>query len=127
MAIKATIIGCGYVGKEVARLWQHQGLTVTATTTSPGRVEELQTVADRVQVLRGTDPGAVQDCLLDQQVVLVSVGSKRGANYEETYLGYGKDIGGGIAEYPGPASYLYEYLFCLWSTPWSSGDQKRRR
>lgn len=92
MAIKATIIGCGYVGKEVARLWQQQGLTVTATTTSPGRVEELQTVADRVRVLRGTDPGAVQDCLVDQQVVLVSVGSKRGANYEETYLGTAKTL-----------------------------------
>ena len=92
MSIKVAVIGCGYVGKEVARLWQQQGLTVTATTTSPGRVEELQTVADRVQVLRGTDPGALQDCLMDQQVVLVCVGSKRGANYEETYLGTAKTL-----------------------------------
>ncbi|MEA5466536.1 SDR family oxidoreductase [Leptothoe sp. PORK10 BA2] len=84
---KAAIIGCGYVGQEVARLWRRQGLTVTATTTSPERVEELRTVADRVLVLKGTDPEAVQDCLVDQQVVLVSVGPKRGANYGETYLG----------------------------------------
>ncbi len=90
--VKAAIIGCGYVGKEVARLWQQQGLTVTATTTRSERVEELQTVADRVQVLRGTDPGALQDCLMDQQVVLVCVGSKRGANYEETYLGTAKTL-----------------------------------
>ena len=89
---KVAIVGCGYVGKEVARLWQQQGLTVTATTTSPERVEELQTVADRVYVLKGTDPGALQDCLLDQQVVLVSVGSKRGANYAETYLGTAKTL-----------------------------------
>lgn len=92
MSIKVAIIGCGYVGKEVAHLWQQQGLTVTATTTSPERVEELQTVANRVQVLRGTDPGAVQDCLVDQQVVLVCVGSKRGANYKETYLGTAKTL-----------------------------------
>ena len=89
---KAAIIGCGYVGKEVARLWQQQGLTVTATTTSPERLEELQTVANRVHVLKGTDPGALQDCLTDQQVVLVCVGSKRGANYEETYLGTAKTL-----------------------------------
>ena len=92
MAIKAAIIGCGYVGQEVARLWRRQGLTVTATTTSPERVEALRTVADRVLVLKGTDPEAVQDCLLDQQVVLVSVGSKRGANYGETYLGTAKTL-----------------------------------
>lgn len=89
---KVAIIGCGYVGKEVARLWQQQGLTVTATTTSPERVEELQTVADRVRVLKGTDPEDLQDCLLDQQRVLVCVGSKRGANYEETYLGTAKTL-----------------------------------
>lgn len=89
---KVAIIGCGYVGKEVARLWRQQGLTVTVTTTSPERVEELQTVADRVRVLKGTDPEALQDCLLDQQRVLVCVGSKRGANYEETYLGTAKTL-----------------------------------
>ena len=90
--IKATIIGCGYVGKEVARLWQQQGLAVTATTTSPDRVDELATVADRVQVLRGSDPDALQDCLVDQQVVLLCVGSKRGVNYQETYLGTAKTL-----------------------------------
>lgn len=90
--LKAAIIGCGYVGQEVARLWQQQGFTVTATTTRSERVEELQTVADRVQVLKGTDPGALQDCLLDQQMVLVCVGSKRGVNYEETYLGTAKTL-----------------------------------
>lgn len=92
MGIKTVIIGCGYVGKEVARLWQQQGLIVTATTTSPERVEELQNVADQVHVLKGTDPDALQDCLVDQQVVLVSVGSKRGTSYAETYLGTAKTL-----------------------------------
>ncbi|MEO0869984.1 MAG: SDR family oxidoreductase [Cyanobacteria bacterium J06642_11] len=92
MSIKVAVIGCGYVGKEVARLWQQQGVTVTATTTSPERVEELQTVADRVRVLKGTDPGAIQDCLVDQEVALVCVGSKRGATYGETYLDTAKTL-----------------------------------
>lgn len=92
MSIKVAVIGCGYVGKEVAKLWQQQGLTVTVTTTSSARMDELKTVADRVRVLKGTDPGAVQDCLVGQDVVLVCVGSKRGANYEETYLGTAKTL-----------------------------------
>lgn len=82
----ATIIGCGYVGKEVAKCWQAQGLTVTATTTSPERISDLEAVANRVIVLKGTDLEALQDCLMDQHTVLVSVGSKRGANYKGTYL-----------------------------------------
>ena len=92
MIVKAAIIGCGYVGTEVARLWQQQGVTVTATTTRSERVEQLRPLADRVQVLQGTDPGALQDCLVDQQVALVCVGSKRGASYEETYLGTAKTL-----------------------------------
>ena len=90
--VKAAIIGCGYVGTEVARLWQQQGVTVTATTTRSERVEQLRPLADRVQVLQGTDPGALQDCLVDQQVALVCVGSKRGASYEDTYLGTAKNL-----------------------------------
>ncbi|MEM6253759.1 MAG: SDR family oxidoreductase [Cyanobacteria bacterium P01_D01_bin.156] len=92
MSIKVSVIGCGYVGKEVARRWQQQGLTVTATTTSLDRIDELQTVADRVLVVKGSDPGAVQDCLMDQDVVLVCVGSKRGTSYGETYLGTAKTL-----------------------------------
>ncbi|NEP63149.1 MAG: NAD-dependent epimerase/dehydratase family protein [Symploca sp. SIO2G7] len=89
---KVAIVGCGYVGTAVARLWQQQGLMVTVTTTSPGRVDALQTVADRVKVLKGTDPDALQDCLLDRQAVLLCVGSKRGAHYKETYLGTAKTL-----------------------------------
>ncbi|MEO0455767.1 MAG: SDR family oxidoreductase [Cyanobacteria bacterium P01_A01_bin.114] len=90
--IKATILGCGYVGKAVAKRLQHQGLMVTATTTSPERLAELNTVADRGVVLMGSDPGALHDCLSDQQVVLVCVGSKRGASYADTYLKTAKTL-----------------------------------
>ncbi|MEO1403183.1 MAG: SDR family oxidoreductase [Cyanobacteria bacterium J06635_1] len=89
---RATIIGCGYVGMAVAKCWRQQGLTVTATTTRPERIPELETVADRARVLIGSDPGALQDCLSDQQVVLVCVGSKRGTSYADTYLKTAKTL-----------------------------------
>jgi nucleoside-diphosphate-sugar epimerase len=84
--MKATILGCGYVGKEVARLWQGQGITVTATTTRPDRLAELSAIADRAVVLTGNDAAALTPCLSDQQVLLISVGAKRGSSYEQTYL-----------------------------------------
>ncbi|MEM9908271.1 MAG: SDR family oxidoreductase [Cyanobacteria bacterium P01_D01_bin.44] len=90
--LKATIIGCGYVGMAVAKCWRQQRLTVTATTTRPERIPELETVAARAVVLTGSDPGALQDCLGDQQVVLVCVGSKRGTSYANTYLKTAKTL-----------------------------------
>ncbi len=80
------IIGCGYVGKAVAKLWTEAGHTVTATTTTPERVPELEEVAQRVVILRGDDLDTMRDVLQDQQVVLLSVGAKNRTNYEQTYL-----------------------------------------
>jgi len=37
---QAVILGCGYVGQAVARLWQNS-LDLTVTTTTPDRVAEL--------------------------------------------------------------------------------------
>jgi nucleoside-diphosphate-sugar epimerase len=83
--MKATILGCGYVGSEVARLWQHQGHIVTATTTSPERLADLATVAGRVILLKGDQPEALQESLANQDCLLVSIGAKRGASYHDTY------------------------------------------
>ncbi|MDJ0705030.1 MAG: NAD-dependent epimerase/dehydratase family protein [Leptolyngbyaceae cyanobacterium MO_188.B28] len=90
--MKAAIIGCGYVGSTVAQRWRGQGLSVLATTTRGERVSELENVADQVEVVRGTDAKRLQSLLADRQVVLVCVGSKRGANYAETYLGTAKTL-----------------------------------
>ena len=90
--MKAAIIGCGYVGSTVAQRWRGQGLSVLATTTRAERVNELMTVADQVEVVRGTDAERLHALLADRQVVLLCVGSKRGGNYSETYLGTAKTL-----------------------------------
>ncbi len=84
--MKVAIIGCGYVGTAMAQKWQSQGLVVLATTTRHERVSELATVADRIEVLLGNDAPQLRTALADQQVVLLCVGPKRGANYADTYL-----------------------------------------
>lgn len=82
----AAILGCGYVGSAVAKLWRQQGFSVTATTTSPERVAELQRVADQAAVVKGDDRAAMADLLAPQEVLLICVGAGRQANYTETYL-----------------------------------------
>ena len=83
---RVTVIGCGYVGSAVARLWRAQGLTVLATTTQAARVDELKSIADQVAVVRGDEADRLQVLLENQDTVLLCVGSKAGASYAETYL-----------------------------------------
>ncbi|MGB7250767.1 MAG: SDR family oxidoreductase [Phormidesmis sp.] len=84
--MKAAIIGCGYVGKCVAKRWKEQGLEVLGTTTSPERVSELKPVLDHVEVLKGTDAQKLRVVLGDRTTVLLCVSSKRGSSYSQTYL-----------------------------------------
>lgn len=84
--MNVTIIGCGYVGSAVAQQWRQQGLTVTATTTSPARLGLLEPIADRVVLLNGSDLAGLKTLLADQQVVLLSVGARDRSAYETTYL-----------------------------------------
>ena len=82
-----TILGCGYVGTAVAQYWnQTLGLNVTATTTTPQRVASLETVANRVEVVRGDEPEKLLSILQNQDVVLLSIGAKNANVYQEIYL-----------------------------------------
>ena len=84
--MKIAVIGCGYVGKTVAQKWQQAGLDLLVTTTSPERVDELNAIANQVAVLKGTEAQKLEAAIADREVVLLCVGSKRGASYRETYL-----------------------------------------
>lgn len=96
----AAILGCGYVGQAVAQRWRQQGLTVTATTTRPDRLPDLQAVANRGLVMRGDDGAAMADLLVGQQVLLVCVGAGRQANYTETYLNTAQTVVNALTHAP---------------------------
>jgi len=88
-----TIIGCGYVGFAVAKLWnQKMTFLVTATTTTPERLITLQTVAQRSLLLKTNDAEGLKSVVKNQDVVLLSIGSKTGSTYEETYLETAKTL-----------------------------------
>lgn len=116
--MNVAIIGCGYVGTAVARLWRQQGLTVTATTTTPGRVPELATVAQRVVVLQGHETTAVRSLLETQQTVLLSVGAPNRDAYEETYLQTAKTLATVLPQTPNVRQLIYTSSYALY------GDQQ---
>ena len=84
--MKITILGCGYVGSAVAKLWSQKGHQLTVTTTTPERVTELQNITPQVVVMKGNDSKAMQDVLQNQEVILLSVGDRYRTGYKETYL-----------------------------------------
>ncbi|UKO95771.1 SDR family oxidoreductase [Nostoc sp. UHCC 0870] len=81
------IIGCGYVGYAIAKYWQqNSSFNVTVTTTTPERVSELQSISQKVIVTKGDDLEGLKSATENQDVVLLSVGAKRGRSYQETYV-----------------------------------------
>lgn len=83
---RALILGCGYVGKAVAQVWETRGVWITATTTRTERLEELKAIAHHATIARGDDAKTLQTLLADQDTVLVSVGAPRSDAYADTYL-----------------------------------------
>lgn len=79
------------MGKAVAQQWR-SSLTVTVTTTTPGRVAELEPIAERVVVFKGEDAQALRSLLQDQSIVLLSVGARSAETYEATYLQTAKTL-----------------------------------
>jgi len=98
--MKAAILGCGYVGATVAQRWRSQGMGITATTTRPERVPELESVADRVMVMQGSNATAMAELVREQDVVLMCVGAGRQADYRETYLNTAKALVQGLEQAP---------------------------
>jgi nucleoside-diphosphate-sugar epimerase len=84
--MKTLILGCGYVGSEVARLWQNKGDRVTVTTTTPEKKEKLASIADRVAIVKGSDVNALSEVIKDREVILFSVGAKGQNTYRQSYL-----------------------------------------
>lgn len=85
------IIGCGYVGTALARYWKQQGYSVTVTTTRQERVSELEEIAARILVMKGSDFQAMLWAVENQDVIVLSIApiSDRQVDvevYQDTYI-----------------------------------------
>ncbi len=85
---KLLILGCGYVGSALARHYQasQTGPQVTATTTTPERLGELDAIANQAVVLPISDIAQLKAQLQQHSHLVISIGAKRGTPYADTYL-----------------------------------------
>lgn len=88
---RRAILGCGYVGKEVARAWTQEGHALWATTTRRERLGELAELVETPLIFDSTDPSTNLDFTADLDGILVSFAPSKGSEvdlgqYQKTFL-----------------------------------------
>ena len=71
--MKIAIVGAAYTGLAAAGYLRGKGHEISVTTTSDRRVAELQAVADRVVVMKGSDRAKMRELIAGQDVVLLTM------------------------------------------------------
>ena len=80
------IIGCGYIGIEVAKDWTKKRDDVTATTRTPERLQELSQVAQKSVILKGNDEEEFVPIIVHNETILVTTAADSYEHYESAYL-----------------------------------------
>lgn len=116
--MKIAIVGAAYTGLAAARYLRRQGHTISVTTTREDRVGELQAVADRVVVMKGSDRQRMRELLAGQDLVLLTMAGglteKDGKPfmdpeaYRDSYLGTAESL---VAALDGTSG-LKQIVFC---------------
>jgi nucleoside-diphosphate-sugar epimerase len=88
--MKVFILGMGHVGKALAQRLRSEGHQVVGTTTTPGKVADLEKVANEVAVLKGSETdkviAAAKGC--DAIIVTVAPNVKNTRTIEERHVHY---------------------------------------
>jgi nucleoside-diphosphate-sugar epimerase len=80
------IIGCGYIGSEIAKLWKPK-YHITATTRSIENLEKLNKLAHKSQILKGNDPKEFIPLIANNEIILITIAADGPNNYGSAYLG----------------------------------------
>lgn len=88
---KIAIIGCGYVGKALAKHWtSSKNYTITVTTRSQEKAKELSHIADNVHILAEINEENLFAVLQNQDIVVITIAADNAGAYEKTYLNTAK-------------------------------------
>ncbi|NNM42870.1 MAG: SDR family oxidoreductase [Chlamydiae bacterium] len=84
--MRVLIIGCGYVGKALAKHFLSHGHFVTVTTRHQENVESLRSCSSQVLLFDGKDYTDLQNVLPTQDLVLLTLAADSPDQYQNTYL-----------------------------------------
>lgn len=80
------IVGCGYIGLEIAATWTKKGIHVTATTRTPERLPELSKASQKSVILKGNDEDEFIPLITHNETILVTTAADSPEHYESAYL-----------------------------------------
>ena len=80
------IVGCGYVGSEVALKWTQQGYHVTGTTRNPEKLAEIGKVTQKAMLIKENGDADFAPLITSNEVILVSISADTIHKYESAYL-----------------------------------------
>lgn len=98
--MKILIIGCGYVGSAAARHWKEKNFSITVTTRSKDRIDELQKISDQVFFAEKYTPEFFASILDSHQAVLLCTAPNTHSplGYQEAYLDVAKALSEALKE-----------------------------
>lgn len=79
------IIGCGYIGSAIAKLWSQKGYSVTATTRHTEKLDFISEIAAKGFLFKG-DEEELASLIALNEVFLVSIAPDNFEQYAKTYL-----------------------------------------
>jgi nucleoside-diphosphate-sugar epimerase len=116
--MKIAIVGAAYTGFAAARHFRRQGHAVSVSTTRGERVNELEPVADRVVVMKGSDVAKMKELIRDADAVVLTMAGGLGIKdgkpymdpvaYRDSYVGTAEGLIGALTTAPN----LQQIVFC---------------
>ncbi|HSX11592.1 MAG TPA: NAD-dependent epimerase/dehydratase family protein [Chlamydiales bacterium] len=76
------VLGCGYIGSEVAALWKKRGFYVTVTASHPEKLESLSRCAQKCVLLRSNDEEELAPLIASNDLILITTAVDDPENYD---------------------------------------------
>lgn len=89
---KIAIIGCGYIGKALAKYWFSKDHTITVTTRSQEKANELSQIAHNVHILADINEEDLTRVVQNQDIIVITIAADNASAYEKTYLNTAKTL-----------------------------------
>jgi nucleoside-diphosphate-sugar epimerase len=71
--LNIAVVGCGYIGTEVALHWRKKGYHVTATTRNPEHLDQLAQVAQKSLILKGNETEELALLIANNDVLVITL------------------------------------------------------
>ncbi len=101
------IIGCGYIGFELAKDLVNKKYFVTATTKHSKTLDAVKPIVQKSIILEGSDINEILLILKENDIIILTVGIDKLKDFENTYLKTAQNIKKAALELDTPKMIIY--------------------